>query len=542
MALVPSGPQLSTKYVLTGPDGTRCVFNDTTDVDYVGAITEITGLDSPEVRENGENLTGFDGGIHGDFFFGRRPITISGTIYNVVSNEDRNKKITKMLQASAALRDDATLEWTPEGGEASFIKIRRQQPVRVTGGWVKDFQLAFIAADPRIYSTKVESTTVAVAPSENVRATGEETIVGVCASASFIYWSTVIGNTIVRCKTTGTAEVNKTFISALTKPRFVSLDSSHLYWTENEKEISRALLGGTEVLKGWIKPTSGVVKALTVTESYIYFVAVKGGPREWWIGRVKKDGTGLEESWKPAPEIEASSSEVSSIAVGGEYIYYVCEAGIRRIALSGATPSELILPYNQSGTEWFTLAADTENVYWSAGSKMPLRRVKLNGTQFIPDFWESVSSKGTAPTSMCVGGGFLIRSSGGTKTSEIITVEIAAKGFNPTVVTNKGSYFTYPVVRLYAPLTGPIVANTITEETINWEGTEGIVSSLPYLTIDTLNKTVIDRNNANRYKNVNFVNTEWWNLAPGENYIRYYSNTLDEVNPKAVVEFRNAWI
>jgi hypothetical protein len=155
--IVPSGPQIGAVYTLTGPDGTQAVFNDSTDPSFVGYISEASGLDSPEVRENAENLTGLDGGIHGSFFYGRRQITLSGIIPNVHSPKDRNQKMTKLLHACNAMRADATLEWTPEGGEAQFLNVRRAQPVRITGNWVKEFQVPLVAADPRIYSTLVQT-------------------------------------------------------------------------------------------------------------------------------------------------------------------------------------------------------------------------------------------------------------------------------------------------------------------------------------------------------------------------------------------------
>ena len=39
---IPTGPQVSAKYTLTGPDGTRAVFNDQNDRDYIGMVREIT--------------------------------------------------------------------------------------------------------------------------------------------------------------------------------------------------------------------------------------------------------------------------------------------------------------------------------------------------------------------------------------------------------------------------------------------------------------------------------------------------------------------
>lgn len=158
--LLQTGPQFGVPYVITGPDGERAVFNDPTDADYIGMLSDITGFDSPEVRESADNLVQADGGIHGDFFYGRRPITMSGIIPNVTSPIDRNTKMTKLERATNAMRADATIVWTPDGGETQFLNVRRQQPLRISGGWVKTFQIAMVAADPRIYSYQLYNASV----------------------------------------------------------------------------------------------------------------------------------------------------------------------------------------------------------------------------------------------------------------------------------------------------------------------------------------------------------------------------------------------
>lgn len=148
---IPTGPQYSAPYTLVGPDGHRVVFNDPTDPDYVGMVKEITGLDSPEVRENAENLIQMDGGIHGDFFYGRRPIVITGMLLNPASVDERNRRMTKLMRASNAMRADATLSWVLDGGYEQMVRVRRHQPLRIEGAWQKSFQCSLVAADPRIY-------------------------------------------------------------------------------------------------------------------------------------------------------------------------------------------------------------------------------------------------------------------------------------------------------------------------------------------------------------------------------------------------------
>lgn len=161
MTLLPVGPQYGVKHTLIGPDGTTAVFNDDTDPNYVGMLTETTGFDSPDVRENADDLVEMDGGLHGNFFYGRRPITMSGLSFGHESAAERNMRMTRLMQATNAMRADATLLWQADGGAPTqFMTLRRQQPLRITGGWNKEFQIAMVAADPRIYSAELHSATV----------------------------------------------------------------------------------------------------------------------------------------------------------------------------------------------------------------------------------------------------------------------------------------------------------------------------------------------------------------------------------------------
>jgi hypothetical protein len=159
--VIASGPQYGVKYTLTAPDGARCVFNDPEDTDFVGWLTDLTGLDSPDLREAADDLVGDDGGVHGDFFYGRRPIVISGQIESRPDNISRNVRMTTLQRASNVTRTDAVLRWAPEGGVEQTISVRRQQPLRITGGYNKQFQLALVAADPRIYSAAVNEAIIA---------------------------------------------------------------------------------------------------------------------------------------------------------------------------------------------------------------------------------------------------------------------------------------------------------------------------------------------------------------------------------------------
>lgn len=168
MATIIGGPQYGVKYTLTGPDGTIAVFNDSADPNYVGVLgPETSGLDSADVRESADDLVEMDGGIHGSFYYGRRPIVLNGQLAPPVSTIDRNTKASKLRRASNALRQDAILKWTPDGGVEQFCRVRRQAPLRITGGWVKNFQLPLVSADHRVYSTALTTVSVDASGTES---------------------------------------------------------------------------------------------------------------------------------------------------------------------------------------------------------------------------------------------------------------------------------------------------------------------------------------------------------------------------------------
>lgn len=148
--------EVGAKYVLTGPDGTRVVFNDQTDADFVGFLdpdSGITGLDSPEIRESADNLVEADGGVHGNFYAGRRPVVITGMVDPNLAIPDMNEKVDRLLAAADAMRGDALLTWQESHRAETMLKLRRQAPPRVTGRRPKRFTLPLVSADDRIVAT-----------------------------------------------------------------------------------------------------------------------------------------------------------------------------------------------------------------------------------------------------------------------------------------------------------------------------------------------------------------------------------------------------
>lgn len=136
------------------------MFNDSTDVDYVGVITELVGLDSAETRESAEDLSQADGGSHGDFWEGRRPIVITGLSYGHDTMLQRELRLDKLRRASRALRTDATLAWQ-NAPLASYlpmyVPVRRQQKLSIKGNWNKEFQVALVSEYTQLFGATLKN-------------------------------------------------------------------------------------------------------------------------------------------------------------------------------------------------------------------------------------------------------------------------------------------------------------------------------------------------------------------------------------------------
>jgi hypothetical protein len=145
--------EYSAPWTITAPDGATIALNDGNGL----YLEDVSGFDSPNVRENVNDLPEADGAIAGDFWYGSRPVTLSGTIA-LATAALRNAKIIDLIKALRGLRGDVILQTTPSGMSA-MRAFGRIQNVRVTGGFVKKFQIGLICADPRMYGTTLNTAT-----------------------------------------------------------------------------------------------------------------------------------------------------------------------------------------------------------------------------------------------------------------------------------------------------------------------------------------------------------------------------------------------
>jgi hypothetical protein len=156
MAYVPFATEFNIKYTLTGPAPMSAVsvLNDPTDPNYSGMLKEITGLDSAEVRESANERVESDGGEHGRFYFGRRPITMTVSVHSHETALERAQKIDRLHRAAQGLRTDSVLSWAPSYAPTvgMYVPVRLQQPIRDTGAWAKEVLVSLVSEKPVIQS------------------------------------------------------------------------------------------------------------------------------------------------------------------------------------------------------------------------------------------------------------------------------------------------------------------------------------------------------------------------------------------------------
>lgn len=117
----------------------------------------------------------------------------------------------------------------------------------------------------------------------------------------------------------------------------------------------------------------------------------------------------------------------------------------------------------------------------------------------------------------------------------------AQVGTGAAIITNNGTAPTAPVVRIFGPVTGPVITNETTGRVFAMAGYA--IGDTEYIEVDMDAKTVqlrgVPGSDANRRGRV--TTKGWWNLRPGDNTIRFTAET--GASPaQALVLSQDAWI
>jgi hypothetical protein len=190
----PLGNELGAVYVLTGPDGTRAVLNDSTDPDCVGFIGrdtgQVTGLERAGVREAADVLPGLSGGVHGRFLYDRLPFTIGATIPPDYPGGTWQERQDRIMRATDAMDADGLLQWTPAEAPPVQVAYRQQQPTRLSGARPKSVLITGVSADPCVYSQTLHQVTAPVDPTADPITGSHADLVGTTVGRSAMSWPT----------------------------------------------------------------------------------------------------------------------------------------------------------------------------------------------------------------------------------------------------------------------------------------------------------------------------------------------------------------
>lgn len=102
---------------------------------------------------------------------------------------------------------------------------------------------------------------------------------------------------------------------------------------------------------------------------------------------------------------------------------------------------------------------------------------------------------------------------------------------------NQGTFPVSPVLRIDGPVLNPTVENATAGKTIQLDID---VADGDYLLVDTELRQVLLNGTASRYSSLR-ATSQWWELAPGVNTIRFRSDTNTE-DAVLTVAFNSAWL
>lgn len=120
---------------------------------------------------------------------------------------------------------------------------------------------------------------------------------------------------------------------------------------------------------------------------------------------------------------------------------------------------------------------------------------------------------------------------------------VEAQSSPASVITNDGDADTFPIVRIFGPITGPRITNTTTGKTVSLPGLT--IAQGDHVEINMAAPPTVRLNGAaeaTRYDKVDPGASNFWPLEPGANAVELYGTNYTPGITIATVEFRHAWM
>ncbi len=232
-------------------------------------------------------------------------------------------------------------------------------------------------------------------------------VVGVAVDANFLYTANHMHSTIVRDQLnrvslkTGVVEDGWIKTSEVHPVFGVAVDAARIYWQQASGFIGRATIAGGSIEPSWVKPAAmnSLASGFAITGGFLYFLGAEN------IGRVKLDTGAVTDNWAVVPK---PSFLVGGVCTDGEYLYYSVGVGlgsyppwtIGRVKLDGTGINNSFvvgLPdggfLGELGNELSTRGPGT-HLYWSAiDFDNGIGRCKMDGSVVEREWVRSVEGE-----------------------------------------------------------------------------------------------------------------------------------------------------
>jgi low-density lipoprotein receptor class B len=298
------------------------------------------------------------------------------------------------------------------------------------------------------------------------------------AHGNFVYWTEASPNSSIgRGKINGTGQ-NNNFITSLSSPVGVAVDSKFIYWTDRgANQIGRANLDGSGVKRDFITGDVSNPAGIAIAPTGIYWVNNPGATST--IGHANIDGTSPEAGF-----ITTSGTGVLGVcglAADSNFVYWSDGAVFARSTLNGSsTDPNFVTGANFSCGP----AVDPSFVYWATDGGNHVGRAPVGGGAADNSFIEAGTTSG-GPSGVAVNSQYVFW--GNFDTGAIGRANI--NGSSPNLALIRAAGVTGPLEPslLAAAPSNKITVNSITKK--KKKGTATINAKVPGPGQVTLNQT-----------------------------------------------------